>query len=64
MRKGACIAGVTPETLSSFCSRLIECGSACRKLESFCERGSDRGQRRGLVFEGFVSGIAKYLQVR
>ena len=59
MRRGACVAGVTPETLSSFCRRLIECGNACRKLESFCERSD---QRRGLVFEGFVSGINKYLQ--
>ena len=64
MRSGACVSGVTPEALSSFCRRLMECGGACRKLEWFCERAKDQQEGKGLVFEGFVSGIAKYLQVR
>lgn len=61
LRPGACVVGVTPETMASYCARFLEWGSGCRRLEAFCEAGAK--MRKGLVYEGFVSGIAKYLQV-
>ncbi len=60
MREGVAVDGVSPETLRDYCGQFLEWGSSCRRLEAFTE---DKRRRRGLVHEGFVAGIVKYLQV-
>ncbi len=70
-RSGICIQGVTTETLESFCEEFLVCGTYCRRLEHLCDALIDSGTRildvesrtlTGLVYKGFLSGLAKYLQ--
>lgn len=59
VKTGTCTTGISPDVFRSFVQDFIVCGNGCRRLERFCEVK----ENKGLVYQGFLTGIAKYLQV-
>ena len=69
VKAGTCAHGVSPDAFGSFVQDFLLSGNGCRRLEKFCAGSSGMldgfrgGGSKGLIYQGFLTGISKYLQV-